>query len=64
LSARHRKLMLERERANTPEHLGSAARELGMQPIQPEQMDPARRPEQKQSLASPAFVSPPASLGR
>ena len=59
-----RRLMLERERANTPEHLGSVARELGMQPIQPAQMDPAHSLEQKQSLASPAFVSPSASLAR
>lgn len=64
LLVEHRRLMLERERANTPEHLGSAARELGMQPIQPAQMDPARSLEQTQSLASPAFVSPSASLGR
>ena len=64
LSAEYRKLMLERERANAPEHLGAAARDLGMQPIQPAQMDPARSSEHKQALASPAFVSPSASLGR
>lgn len=59
-----RRLMLERERANTPEHLGSVARELGMQPIQAGQMDPAHTLEHQQSLASPALVSPSASLAR
>jgi hypothetical protein len=59
-----RRLKLERERATTPEHLGAAAREIGMQPIQPGQIDPARNFEKTQTHASPAFVSPSASLGR
>src|SRR2546421_13057867 len=36
LEEQHR-LTLERERATTPEHLGAAAREIGMQPVQPPQ---------------------------
>lgn len=64
LMVEHRRLRLEVERANTPEHLGSAARELGLQPIQPAQMDPARNVEQTQIIASPAFVRPSASLGQ
>jgi len=59
-----RRLMLERERAATPEHLGAAAREIGMQPIQPAQIDPARNFERTQVHSSPALVSPAASLGR
>ncbi|MDT4954600.1 MAG: hypothetical protein QOJ02_2738 [Acidobacteriota bacterium] len=59
-----RRLMLERERATTPDHLGAAAREIGMQPIRPAQIDPARNLERTQTHAAPAFVSPSASLGR
>jgi hypothetical protein len=59
-----RRLNLERERAATPEHLGAAAREIGMQPIQPAQIDPARNFEKTQTHSSPALVSPAASLGR
>ena len=64
LSMENRRLRLERERANAPEHLGPIARELGMQSTQPAQIDPARTSDQTQSIASPAFVSPSASLGR
>jgi cell division protein FtsL len=59
-----RRLMLERERAATPEHLDAAAREIGMQPIQPAQIDPARNFERTQMHSSPALVSPATSLGR
>ena len=59
-----RRLMLERERATTPDHLGAAAREIGMQPIRPAQIDPARNLERTQTPTAPAFVSPSASLGR
>jgi hypothetical protein len=59
-----RRLMLERERACAPEHLGAAAREIGMQPIQPAQINPARTLEQPQTRTVPAFINPSASLGR
>jgi cell division protein FtsL len=59
-----RRLMLEREQATTPEHLGAAAREIGMQPIQPAQINPARNLEGSQTRSAPAFVHPSASLGR
>jgi cell division protein FtsL len=59
-----RRLMLERERATTPEHLGAAAREIGMQPIQPAQIDPARNLEKAQTHMAPALVIPSASLNR
>ena len=59
-----RRLMLERQQATTPEHLGAAAREIGMQPIQPAQINPARSLEGMQTRSAPAFVNPSASLGR
>ena len=59
-----RRLMLERERATTPDQLGAAAREIGMQPVSPAQIDPAKNFERSQTHATPAFVSPSASLGR
>jgi hypothetical protein len=59
-----RRLMLERERASTPEHLGAAAREIGMQPIQPAQINPARNLEPPQAHRAPAFINPSASLRR
>jgi hypothetical protein len=59
-----RRLMLERERACAPEHLGAAAREIGMQPIQPAQINPARTLEKPQTRTVPAFINPSASLSR
>jgi hypothetical protein len=59
-----RRLMLERERACTPEHLGRAAREIGMQPIQPAQINPGRTLETRQTRTVPAFINPSASLSR
>jgi cell division protein FtsL len=59
-----RRLMLEREQMTTPEHLGAAAREVGMQPVQPAQIETARNFEKRQTHVSPAFVSPSASLSR
>lgn len=59
-----RRLMLEREQMTTPEHLSAAAREIGMQPVQPAQIETARNFEKRQTRVSPAFVSPSASLGR
>lgn len=64
LMEEQRRLMFERERTTTLEHLGVAARQIGMQPIQPTQIDPARSFEKTQTHMSPALVSPSASLGR
>ena len=58
------RLLLERERATAPEHLGAAAREIGMQPVRPEQITPARSLENARVRTAPAFVSPSAALGR
>jgi hypothetical protein len=57
------RLLLERERATAPEHLGAAAREIGMQPVRPAQITPARSLDNARVRTAPAFVSPSASLG-
>jgi hypothetical protein len=57
-----RRLLVERERATAPEHLGAAAREIGMEPVRPAQITPAR--SLQNARTAPAFVSPSASLGR
>lgn len=41
-----RRLMLERETAASPAKLELAARRLGMQPMQPAQIDPLKQPSQ------------------
>lgn len=59
-----RRLLLERERATAPAHLGAAAREIGMQPVRPAQITPARGLDDARTSTAPAFVSPSASFGR
>ncbi len=59
-----RRLMLERERASTPGHLEEAARGIGMKPLEPAQINPAKTLEKAQTRAATAFISPSASLGR
>ena len=59
-----RRLMLERERACSPEHLGAEARKLGMQPIQSAQINPARTLDKQPSQTVPALINPSASLSR
>ena len=59
-----RRLMLEREQSATPEHLGAAARGIGMQPIQPAQINPARNLETSRTRTVPGFINPSASLSR
>lgn len=58
LAEEQRRFLLEREAALSPARLERAARELGMQPVQPGQLDPfarARSPQQKSSqLSDPA----------
>lgn len=57
-----RRLLLEREEATSPAHLEAAAREMGLQPVQPAQVNVKRSAEG--SLVSPAasLVGPSASL--
>lgn len=59
-----RRLMLEREQANAPEHLGEAARRYGLQPVQSSQISSAKSSGRTQLPTSPAFISPSASLSR
>jgi cell division protein FtsL len=59
-----RRLKLERERLVTPARLESAARDIGLQPVQPTQIETARGASQASTHVSPAFVSPSASLSR
>lgn len=62
-----RRFLLERESAASPARLERAARQLGMQPIQPGQMDPLRAarnrspetPEKKSVAMNHPAVSPP-----
>lgn len=57
------RFLLEREAATAPARLERAARQLGMQPMHPEQMDPLRvardrSPEKESSATNRASASP------
>jgi cell division protein FtsL len=66
-----RRFLLEREEAASPVRLERAARQLGMQPMQPGQMDPLRAarnrspksPEKKSVAMNHPAVSPPTAKG-
>lgn len=60
LDEQHR-LMLERERLVAPARLESAAREIGLQPVQAAQIG-TKSSGDASSHVTPAFVSPSASL--
>lgn len=57
------RLLLAREEAASPAQLESAAREIGMQPIQPAQLAPQKSEGQgaRQSSVAPALISSSAS---
>src|SRR5438105_13136702 len=55
LLAEQRRLKLERERASTPEHLEEAAREIGLKPLQPAQINPAKTLAKTQAQTAAAF---------
>lgn len=59
-----RRLLLEREQLVAPSRLESAAREIGLQPIQSAQIETAKGAARASSRVAPAFVSPAASIGR
>jgi cell division protein FtsL len=59
-----RRLMLEREQVCTPEHLGVAAQEIGMQSVQPGQINPAKSLEKSQTHSVTGFINPSAALSR
>lgn len=58
-----RRLLLAREQLVAPARLESAARDIGLQPVQAAQID-AKRNTGAATHLSPAFVSPSASLSR
>lgn len=57
-----RRLMLAREEAAAPARLESAARQIGMQPLQPAQLDVARSVDEARSRRVPALASASAAL--
>jgi cell division protein FtsL len=59
-----RRLLLEREQLVAPSRLESAAREIGLQPVQSAQIETAKSAASAPTRVAPAFVSPAASLGR
>ena len=67
-----RRFLLEREEATSPARLERAARQLGMQPMQPGQMDPLRvarnrsaePPEKKPVAMNHPVASPPTDKGK
>jgi cell division protein FtsL len=59
-----RRLLLEREQLIAPSRLESAAREIGLQPVQAVQLDTAKSAAGASTHMTPAFVSPTASFGR
>jgi cell division protein FtsL len=59
-----RRLLLERERASSPARLENVARELGLQPIQPAQVETARNEKGATPPTATAFISASATLKR
>jgi cell division protein FtsL len=52
----HRRFLLQREEAVSPVRLERAAKQLGMQALQPAQIDPLRQPVQNSAKANPLTV--------
>ncbi len=59
-----RRLLLEREELVAPARLESAARDIGLQPVQAAQIDTVRSAGSSATHMSPAFVTPSATLSR
>lgn len=57
LLEQQQRLLLEREVAATPARLESAARGLGMHPVQSVQIDPAKRMKRTLAAAAPALIT-------
>ena len=56
LAEEQRRFLLQREEAASPVRLERAAKQLGMQPIQPAQIDPLRQPVQN-SVKAPSLTT-------
>ncbi|HMF55247.1 MAG TPA: cell division protein FtsL [Pyrinomonadaceae bacterium] len=59
-----RRLLLEREQATSPARLESAARELGLQPVRPEQLEVKKSDDGVLPRPTTAFVNPSVALRR
>jgi cell division protein FtsL len=59
-----RRLMLEREEAASPVQLEAAAREIGLQPVQPSQVNPRRAEGDALPPATVALAGAPSALNR
>ncbi len=64
LLEQQRRLLLEREQASSPARLESAARELGMQAVRPEQIEAKRIETESLSHSTTAFINPSAAFRR
>lgn len=62
LTEQRRRLLLAREEASTPARLESEARRLGLQPVSPEQVEPASRATGRLPRVSAALAAPSAAL--
>lgn len=58
LAEEHRRFLLQREEAASPVRLERAARQLGMQPLQPGQVDPLRQSTGSSNAATTLTVNP------
>ena len=64
LIGEQQRLLLERERASSPARLEPAAREIGLQPVQPGQISTQKGNAEGGSHPAPALINPSASLRR
>ena len=58
-----RRLLVEHQQLVSPSRLEIAAREIGLQPVQPTQIETAKSASAASTHVTSAFVSPAASLG-
>jgi cell division protein FtsL len=59
----NQRLLLEKEQASAPERLESAARKLGLKPIEPGQVG-VKTDEQRRTSVTTALISPSTSFNR
>jgi cell division protein FtsL len=64
LLAEQQQLLLEKEQASAPARLESAARQLGLKPLKPEQVGTQRANEQSRLPLATALINPPTSFNR
>jgi len=61
LADQQRRFLLQREAAASPVRLERAAKQLGMQPLQPAQIDPLRQPVKSSNAGTVLKVTPAAN---